>query len=161
MEMEVGMKTLLGVIVCAGLVGGCAVAPVDSTYSYPYGYAAPYAYGPYYDYGPYYYGPGYGYYGYYGPPVIVGGITYYSHRHHDWHDGAGQDHAAWRGDHRTVERTMRPAPAPGAAHWSGRTANAPVNRTTRSVVAPSQRAARGSAPPMSHAQSTEPARPAS
>ena len=157
------MKTLLAVIASAALLGGCAVAPVDS-----------YSYAPYYDSGPYYapyYTPGYygpDYY-YYSPPVIVGGVRYYSHdRHdwrdrHDWHGNRNWHGSAWRGGQRSTERSrqrsVRPttSAAPRSQHWTGRPAAASVNRTTRPIAAPAQRAMRP-APATSRAHAGDMAR---
>lgn len=146
------MKTLLAVIASAALLGGCAVAPVDS-YSYaPYYHS--YSYVPYYDSEPYYtpyYTPGYygpDYY-YYSPPVIVGGIRYYSGSRHDWRDRHDWRNGSWRGTQRTVRPTNSAASTP--QHWTGRPAAAPVNRTTRPVTAPTQRAMRPPATDRAHA----------
>jgi hypothetical protein len=162
--MEAGMKTLLAVIASAAVLGGCAVAPVDS-----------YSYAPYYDAGPYYapyYAPYYtpGYYGpdyyYYSPPVIVGGVRYYSHDRHDWRDRqdwrGNHNRSTWRSGQHNTQRSVRPTTSAGprAQHWSGRPAAGSANRTTRPVIAPTQRAMRP-APETNRLHAGEMTRPAS
>lgn len=100
------LTTSLAALAGALMLAGCAVAPVGGPYAY--GYDQPY----------YYYGPGPGYYGYYGyydypyyygygSPAVAGTFRFGDHDHHASHGGAWHHNAMTGSSVQTAPRVSR------------------------------------------------------